>query len=134
MRKLFLCLVLVLAGCATSKSFDSDLTSLQGRPIHDAIARFGPPNAETDLDNGGHSYVWMQNYDVHMSTAPPPNQYGMIPPSQLASGEQAQGQSYTQSVRCWVRVETDSAGKITDSKWSGNIGSCDRYASRFGGL
>jgi len=132
MRKLLLCLLVALAGCATDKSFNTDLTKLQGRPIHDVIARLGPPNAETDLDGGGHQYVWMQNYDVHMTTAPPPNKYGMIPPAQLASGEQAQGESYNQTVRCWVRVETDSADKVTDAKWSGGIGGCDRYASRLG--
>ena len=139
MRQLLLrlCLALApmaLAACATDKSFEVDLTRLEGHPIHDAIARFGQPNATTDVDGGGHEYVWMQNYDVHMSTAPPPNRFGMVPPSQLASGEAAPVESYTQNVRCWVRLTTDSAGKITDAKWSGGIGGCDRYASHFGGL
>ena len=134
MRKFVLCLSLALAACATDKSFEASLGNLQGRSIHDVIARLGQPLAETDLDGGGHEYVWMQNYDVHMTTAPPPNQYGMIPPAQLASGEQAQGQTYNQNVRCWVRIDADANGKITDAKSSGGIGGCDRYASRLGGF
>ncbi len=141
MRRLLLRLCLALAplalmACATDRSFDADLTHLEGHPIHDAIARFGQPNATTDLDGGGHEYVWMQNYDVHMSTAPPPNKFGMVPPQQLASGESQPVETYTQNVRCWVRLTTDAAGKITDAKWSSGsgVGGCDRYASHLGGL
>jgi hypothetical protein len=118
----------VLAACTTFDDIEAGLTSLEGRPLSAAVSKLGFPDEEREIA-GQKVYIWASARSGSYTVPQTNTGYGWAGGRPFTYTYQTQQvQSFNHS--CVIRVMTDSNGLIVNWDVEGNIGGCERYASR----
>lgn len=125
---------LIISSCTTFEDIDRGLSQLQGRPVDDLIGILGFPDGEQSIA-GRRLVVWSSSQNI--TTVTPVTNYSSGTANAYGTGGYAYGNysetttSYVPSTvnyNCTIKVQIDSANRIVDYDFEGNIGGCERYA------
>lgn len=118
---------LALVGCTTPGSIKRNLATYKGRPVADAIARYGVPSSERTVA-GIKVYTWSNRHTAVVPTYQTSQTTGYVGGQSFQATTGTMGTSSFQA-ECEMTMQVDEAEVVTRVGFSGNIAGCSRYDS-----
>lgn len=135
--RVFVVLLMILSGCATTANYEKLLNSWVGENVDDLVMKWGPPASTYPLSDGGRVLEYRRERNVQIggyTTMVPQTTYNSGTVNAYGAGGSAYGTysgtstTYVQQttptqnipMECITRFTVNAQGLITNWAWQGN--------------
>jgi len=119
-------LALSLAGCTTPEEIRSGANTFKGQNYRVAFAKLGFPDAENKI--AGHTVYTWGNRNSGSYTVPTYQTATSYVGGQVVTTNFQGSRTESFDYHCKLDLIVDGSGTVVDTKVTGNIGGCERYA------